>query len=169
MVKAEPFESLVSADARLQELGLQAGDRTASARTIEEVGKAKPELLPLLLKPLQPLLGDESPTVVKRAMQTLTSLYRPALALIAEQPSPVPPELLEMWERLGELKAQALSALETSASDALLHAMLTDVHSASGRTPFQQLLSSSRLGGGSPRSLRMIAQPMLDATMCHVE
>ena len=119
MVKAEPFESLVSADARLQELGLQAGDRTASARTIEEVGKAKPELLPLLLKPLQPLLGDESPTVVKRAMQTLTSLYRPALALIAEQPSPVPPELLEMWERLGELKAQALSALETSASDAV--------------------------------------------------
>ena len=62
-----------------------------------------------------------------------------------------------------------LTKRETSASDALLHAMLTDVHSASGRTPFQQLLSSSRLGGGSPRSLRMIAQPMLDATMCHVE
>jgi hypothetical protein len=119
MVKAEPFESLVSGDARLQELGLQAGDRTASARTIEEVGKAKPELLPLLLKPLQPLLGDESPAVVKRAMQTLTSLYRPALALIAQQQGPVPPELLEMWELLGELKAHMLSSLEMSASDAV--------------------------------------------------
>ena len=119
MVKAEPFESLVSGDARLQELGLQAGDRTASARTIEEVGKAKPEFLPLLLKPLQPLLGDESPAVVKRAMQTLTSLYRPALALIAQQRGPVPPELLEMWELLGELKAQTLSSLQMSASDAV--------------------------------------------------
>jgi len=119
MVKAEPFESLVSGDARLQELGLQAGDRAASARTIEEVGKAKPELLPLLLRPLQPLLGDESPAVVKRAMQTLTALYRPALALLAQQRGPVPPELLEMSELLGELKAQMLSALEMSASDAV--------------------------------------------------
>ena len=66
MVKAEPFESLVSADARLQELGLQAGDRTASARTIEEVGKAKPELLPLLLKPLQPLKGSASRRITRQ-------------------------------------------------------------------------------------------------------
>ena len=126
MVKAEPFESLVSGDARLQELGLQAGDRAASARTIEEVGKAKPELLPLLLRPLQPLLGDESPAVVKRAMQTLTALYRPALALLAQQRGPVPPELLEMSELLGELKAQMLSALEMSAEMSASDAVRTN-------------------------------------------
>ena len=51
---------------------------------VEEVGKSRPELLPVVLKPLRPLVGDESPAVIKRAMQAVTSLFRPARVLLRE-------------------------------------------------------------------------------------
>ena len=77
---------------------------------VEEVGKSRPELLPVVLKPLRPLVGDESPAVIKRAMQAVTSLFRPARVLLAQQAEPVPAELLEMGELLTELKAQVTRA-----------------------------------------------------------